>query len=1137
MVYIVFARFKRLSLFRQERYVYPLAKSIIEVTEQRKERIANLILRRKMKLRKTERSAALKIFLFVSSAIFINIGMALLLCISVTQKVFINVLVGWKGMKLGSLDEMFSRFTRLLEQLAFALYIPDYLLNTVMFPFYILYRLIEFINFDFMFKLLSVACEGAKSPIELFIISLALGVAILFVESHYGIIWSVTLQDMNRSIFVNYWIEGKKLFSFGFISSSVALLVTSVNPFVTILRFFLSNISIGSFFANNHVSHNISVACLNIAGFENQELLLVIATSILVWLLIAPMLYIIAQVVCPKGGYTATKFQMLTTTKKVTHVDREGVLESGIPTPQSVPGIQVERSADNEIVDDGDDYDISSISTFNSSLVSSFIESNSSVVVSSFHSSDIGNDTETGIRRYDYFHDNSEDDISSISTFGSNNASKSADVRSVYATNGAINESDSDAYNAGEKCNQSTCDGDGKNSLQDDSTRSSVYDSVQYSEAENHSRSSVYDSVRSSNHQCDSSSHSSVYDSINSSVESNSTPSSVYDSIRSSSSSDSSVYSLPSTLAAPSSHAISTRLPIVGICRYVWSYVSLVFSVDLSLVYSIIAWVTYCEKSNRREQLLQLRSNQRWNRQAFEESIGNFRTEQLSTDSWTRYMKYFHNLEKSSGDANDRIEKKWHEAVHQPDSEGLPPYYRLCIMEQQELQELLSQTKTPPFLQICFIPFSCLVIVSNIGHLVTAVGRKNWLIVIWKYALFGCICVGIWTDEIYEAYELDSLPKIFAEKDSNEALILLVPLIISFRAILLQALGTTLTLASIAVISLSSSPLFVFSPKMQARIPPLIYWNCRKVAVEREEKENGLEGQSEEWAINLRSLSIFLTESRLLVFFSNVVPLYLTIVLLEGVDISTGFQFLLVLALVPYFVGSTLMPIVYIGKRLNLRDADFRVLCVRIRRPSRIYPKFFGKRRVPPSSTTEADLGDEFSLPSVSSLSHTSSHSRNEAGDSSVCNTATPQVNTNELFAQEDSDDSYYVSTESEVEPEENSIDKAESISKLSSEVDDDCKEQDSNGDKSHQSGATNIDADDISVYISTDSGDEDLVVGLRNHVIEIDSDGISMVSTDSDEDLVAGQRNHVIEIDADSITVYVSTESDEDLEGPHNLV
>ena len=74
-----------------------------------------------------------------------------------------------------------------------------------------------------------------------------------------------------------------------------------------------------------------------------------------------------------------------------------------------------------------------------------------------------------------------------------------------------------------------------------------------------------------------------------------------------------------------------------------------------------------------------------------------------------------------------------------------------------------------------------------------------------------------------------------------------------------------------------------------------------------------------------RSLAIFLTESRLIVFLYNLVALSLTLMLLKGVDISNGtILLLLVLAMLPYYVGSTLLPILYIGKRLDLKDEDFR---------------------------------------------------------------------------------------------------------------------------------------------------------------------------------------------------------------------
>jgi hypothetical protein len=173
---------------------------------------------------------------------------------------------------------MFSKFKYVLEQITSTLHLPADVLRTSLDPFYLLYQLSNVFDISFIYKLLTVTCEGAKSPIELFIISLALGVAILFVESNYGIIRSVRstghepvdicqLLDIRAG---NY-----------FRSASCHHLLDITADFDESVRhdpvdFFCHILLIGAFFAKtNNVSHNISIACLDIAGYESQELLLV----------------------------------------------------------------------------------------------------------------------------------------------------------------------------------------------------------------------------------------------------------------------------------------------------------------------------------------------------------------------------------------------------------------------------------------------------------------------------------------------------------------------------------------------------------------------------------------------------------------------------------------------------------------------------------------------------------------------------------------------------------------------------------------------------------------------------------------------------------------------------------------------
>eukprot|EP01035_Chromulina_nebulosa_P024876 gene24876-biopygen16161 len=129
---------------------------------------------------------------------------------------------------------------------------------------------------------LSSTTKGAKAPIELFVDSFVLGVAILFINSNYNFLWAITFQEMNKSTVLRIWLQLKTLFSANFIISGMIYLISSTNPFIIMLRFLLSFVNVGAFFERDRISHVISPACIGIEGFQNQELLLVNATSILV---------------------------------------------------------------------------------------------------------------------------------------------------------------------------------------------------------------------------------------------------------------------------------------------------------------------------------------------------------------------------------------------------------------------------------------------------------------------------------------------------------------------------------------------------------------------------------------------------------------------------------------------------------------------------------------------------------------------------------------------------------------------------------------------------------------------------------------------------------------------------------------
>ena len=305
IVYIVCARFDQLSFERQKKYVRPVAERMKSFTESLEAEVVMLIA--ELEKGRSRRAVALtstaKVCCFAVAVAAIIPGCSIVLFFSIMRKVFLNLLIGWRGLNLGSMVAMFARFVRVVEQLTGRLGVSVPLLRILLYPLEWMCQLVDFFNVDGVYSLVTVTCEGAKAPIELFIDSSVLGAAILFIKSNYIFLWAITFHEMNKLSLVKFWMGRKSMLSVNLAVMGLLFLLSSANPFITMLRFFLSFVNFGAFFEYNHVTHVLSKACIGISGFQNQELLLVYSTSLLVWWLIVPMLYSTADILCPRGGH------------------------------------------------------------------------------------------------------------------------------------------------------------------------------------------------------------------------------------------------------------------------------------------------------------------------------------------------------------------------------------------------------------------------------------------------------------------------------------------------------------------------------------------------------------------------------------------------------------------------------------------------------------------------------------------------------------------------------------------------------------------------------------------------------------------------------------------------------------------
>ena len=288
-----------------------------------------------------------------------------------------------------------------------------------------------------------------------------------------------------------------------------------------------------------------------------------------------------------------------------------------------------------------------------------------------------------------------------------------------------------------------------------------------------------------------------------------------------------------------------------------------------------------------------------------------------------------------------------------------------------------------PF-RIKFLQYVCFVAAySGIGHFFTTKGRKRWWRVFEKYILFFKVCLGIWDDKCYDAYEFDKhefCPKTIDEEVSVDAnmdpkirFAFLISGAISTRAVLLQ-IAPFLTPLSVFAIAISQSPPFVYSQRARDRLPDWFVRDPiqvamrrentefrRKLKEEREQKEKRRQKQLQEldsgktggdkvssilgaiddtsdfddtkhkspkdrgvyWSILLYALVIFVADSRAILFFYSGFLTMVAVGIIYGDAASWTLAGIVVFT--PYLAVRSMEMLIYTGRYLQINDHDLQL--------------------------------------------------------------------------------------------------------------------------------------------------------------------------------------------------------------------
>ena len=222
---------------------------------------------------------------------------------------------------------------------------------------------------------------------------------------------------------------------------------------------------------------------------------------------------------------------------------------------------------------------------------------------------------------------------------------------------------------------------------------------------------------------------------------------------------------------------------------------------------------------------------------------------------------------------------------------------------------------------LSFVLFLC-----PVGHVITLYGRFTVALVFRKFGTFVHAALGHWSPYAAKAYEVEKKAQEMGDgvgdehggrANSSNLLTNCMMTIIAPRAILAQ-LVPQLVFFSIFAIAASSSPLFV-EGELQSKISRLFVLDCFAEAERRELQQHTKQVRAFRWIIALSGISIFILESRAIVFSVNVYMVFLAIYAIFQPVTKTLIGATVVI-LLPVAFAHSLRLVMMLGRAMNIKD-------------------------------------------------------------------------------------------------------------------------------------------------------------------------------------------------------------------------
>jgi hypothetical protein len=205
------------------------------------------------------------------------------------------------------------------------------------------------------------------------------------------------------------------------------------------------------------------------------------------------------------------------------------------------------------------------------------------------------------------------------------------------------------------------------------------------------------------------------------------------------------------SFARNSIHDVTKKMPfLLAFYLYCKEKYFMIISVDLWISNTFASWINFLQKNTSKKALKDRQEDVKNATlintsgeliSAKQPSVKKPGMKQLLSLDSEHFLQSVHVYGEAQLTKQRKLDSLWQREQHM-NHHTLPSYYELSLVVQEELHEFIIQ------------PFSSILALIGIGHFFTPTGRYYWNVVFHNYKVFLLVCLGIWTDEAVEAYDL-----------------------------------------------------------------------------------------------------------------------------------------------------------------------------------------------------------------------------------------------------------------------------------------------------------------------------------------------------------------------------------------------